>query len=399
MGERSRGRTFTVLLMKNFFVLALTLGALAIFLFAAGVGAQIPERTRLTPPASPSPSPSPNQKAADPEPTPPDDVDDADIVRVSSTLVVVPVSVIDAAGQPVLGLTVPDFKIEEQGKAQEITQIGNPEQVPLDIALMIDVSSSTSRKFDFELQAATRFLKQVLKAGDRASVFTIDMDPKMVQPLSSAELASAALLNLRAPVTSTGTAYYDAVHNAAKYLADNTPANHHRVIVVISDGDDNFSAEIRDTEIASFQTQPDPSVPGSMDPKARSAASQKKRLELHERLQGDVLRDVQRADISFYSINPSGSSVWLNLTGMRGQKGMELVANGTGGTTFLPNKIEDLDQVFRQLTAELRAQYLLQYYSSDESSADGKFLTIKVQVPQKATLKVRARSGYYVKRK
>ncbi|MEO6393164.1 MAG: VWA domain-containing protein, partial [Pyrinomonadaceae bacterium] len=332
--------------------------------------------------------------------TPPDDIDDADIVRVSSTLVVVPVSVIDAAGQPVLGLTVPDFRMEEQGKAQEITQIGNPEQVPLDIALLIDVSSSTSKKFDFELQAATRFLKQVLKPGDRAAVFAVEMEPRLVQPLASADVASAQLLGLRAPETPVPTAFYDGVRNAAKYLTDNTPSNHHRVIVVISDGDDNFSLEIRDVAIADFQNRTDPPTTPPQDPKkARIDASEKRQKLLHDRAQADVLREVQRADISVYSINPSGTSVWLNQSGLRAQKGMELISEGTGGTSFLPNKVEDLDQVFRQITAELRAQYLLQYYSSDESSADGKFLTIKVQVPQKATLRVRARSGYYVKRK
>ena len=54
----------------------------------------------------------------------------------------VPVSVTDANGQPVLGLKAADFRIEEDGRSQEIAQIGDPEQVPLDIALLIDVSGS-----------------------------------------------------------------------------------------------------------------------------------------------------------------------------------------------------------------------------------------------------------------
>src|SRR5215213_7995024 len=74
-----------------------------------------------------------------PTPKPPRD-DEYEVVRVTSNLVVVPVSVTDAAGQPLLGLKATDFRLEEEGRAQEIAEIGDPEQVPLDIAVLIDVS-------------------------------------------------------------------------------------------------------------------------------------------------------------------------------------------------------------------------------------------------------------------
>jgi Ca-activated chloride channel family protein len=382
--------------MKIFLAPALTVAALVLLLTTGGVTAQDPTRNRLAPPA-PSASPAASPAAtptASPEPTPPD-VDDADVVRVTSTLVVVPVSVTDASGQPVMGLTVPDFHLDEQGKAQEISHIGNAEEVPLDIALLIDVTSSVSKKFDFELQAATRFLKSVMKPGDRAAIYAIEMETRLVQPLASAEVASTQILTLRAPTTAVPTPFYDAVRGAAKYLADNTPQNHHRVVVVISDGDDNFSTEIRDSAIADYQN----GTPAASDPDSKLTPSQKRQQKMHDRAQEDVLRQVQRADVTFYSINPTGTSVWLNNIGVRAQKGMQMIADGTGGNSFLPNKIEDLDQVFRQISAELRAQYLLQYYSSDETSPEGRFLTIKVEVPKQPVLKVRSRSGYYVKRK
>lgn len=377
--------------MKTFLVPAFALCALAIFLPERSVWGQIPGGNHMVPPA-PATKPSPT-----PEPTPPID-DDGDVVRVSSTLVVVPVSVTDSTGQPVQGLTVPDFRLDEAGKPQEIAQIGNAEEVPLDIALLVDVTSSVSKKFDFELQAATRFLKQVLRANDRAAIFAIEMDPRLAQPLSPAEAASAALLNLKAPTTAVPTPFYDAVRNAANYLVQNTPANHHRVVVVISDGDDNFSRDVKDTEIAVYQNQTGTENNSPQDRQARSVQLEKQRQALHSRAQAEVLGEVQKADVTFYSINPTGTAVWLNGPGVRAQKGMELIAEGTGGTAFLPNRVDDLDQVFRQIAAELRAQYLLQYYSSDETSPNGKFLPIKVHVPQRAELKVRARSGYYVKR-
>src|SRR5207253_1482143 len=98
------------------------------------------------PPVMPTPRPKPS-----PSPTPAGAEDnDVEVLRVTSNLVMVPVSVIDAGGQPVLGLKQSDFAIEEEGRAQEIAQIGDPDQVPLDIALLFDVSSSVSERYKFQ---------------------------------------------------------------------------------------------------------------------------------------------------------------------------------------------------------------------------------------------------------
>ena len=69
-----------------------------------------------------------------------------------------------------------------------------------------------------------------------------------------------------------------------------------------------------------------------------------------------------------------------------------------GGEVHFNEKLEDLDAVFRRIAAELRSQYLLQYYSKSEA-AGGTYLPISVQVPKQSELKIRARQGYYVKRK
>ena len=73
---------------------------------------------------------------------------------------------------------------------------------------------------------------------------------------------------------------------------------------------------------------------------------------------------------------------------------MEAMSSETGGKAFVPEKISDLEAVFRQIAEELQAQYLLGYYSTDER-VDGGFRQIKVQVPKRRDLRVRARQGYY----
>jgi Ca-activated chloride channel family protein len=373
--------------MRNVFVLALVTATLALLLSGVKAGGQTPA-TAPQPQATPSPQPSQ---------TPDDIIDDVETVRVESNLVVVPVSVIDASGQPVQGLTATDFRLFEEGHPQEITQVGSPDQVPLEIAILFDVSSSVSKLFEFEQQAATRFLKQVLKSADKAAVFAIDQDSRLEQELATADVATAKLMTLKAATGPKPTAFYDTVVAAARYLAQNTPERHRRVIVVISDGEDNFSKNMRETEIAVRQADAAEDT-GKETLQKRKERLEARRAELHTKAQAEVLREVQRADVVFYSINPSGESLRLNKISQRAQDGMQKLADETGGTAFAPNKIEDLEAVFRQIAAELRAQYLLQYYSTDESP-DGRYLRLKVSTPAQPQHRVRARQGYYVKRK
>ncbi len=154
---------------------ALLLAVLALFSVVSTSSGQV---LRDMPPPPPPPTPKPT-----PIPTPvPLKDEDFDVIRVNSSLVMVPVSVVDAAGEPVHGLQIGDFRLDEEGKTQEITQIGNPDQVPLDIAILFDVSSSVSQRgfFEFQQKAAASFLKQVMKPVDRAAVFTIKDQPAMV---------------------------------------------------------------------------------------------------------------------------------------------------------------------------------------------------------------------------
>src|SRR5256885_1937797 len=249
---------------------ALVISALALF-FGAAIFFNPPALAQKLkqlppPPAAPRLKPKPTPTPA-PTPEP-----EYEVIRVSSNLVVVPVSVTDPQGQPVLGLKQTDFHIEEDGHPQEIAQLGDPEQVPLDIALLIDVSSSVTERFAFEEQAATRFLKQVLRPTDHATVYAIDRTPRLEQARSTADIATARLMSIKA---ATGS---------------------------------------------------------------------------------------------------------------------------TGGTPFVPEKLADLDAVFSRILNELRAQYLLQYYSNNKS-AGNQFRRITVTTPTQTQLRVRAREGYYPKAK
>lgn len=374
-----------ILVWGKLFRPAFLLGVLALCLFSVNVSGQQTIRDLPPPPAMPTPKPKPT-----PVPKPPSE-EVLDVVRVTSNLVMVPVSVTDETGQAVQGLKIGDFRLEEEGRPQEIAEMGDPEQVPLDIALLFDVSSSVSQKgfYQFQQDAAAAFLKQVMKPADKAAIFTITGEPTLVQPLTSAATAAAKVVSIPAAVTSVPTAFYDTVTAAATYLRENSPGRHRRVIIVISDGDDNFSNSIKDLSVAEVRAN----LRGQATATSALVALQEK----HRRAVQDVQREVQSADVTFYSVNPGGPSVKMNQISMRAQNGMKLIADATGGTAFLPDAEADLERVFRQVAAELRGQYLLQYYANADAPA-GQFRRIQVTVPPRPAVRVRSRQGYYPKK-
>lgn len=369
----------------TYFSPALLVGVLALSFFA---GPALAQRLRELPPAPPSPRYKPKPTPT-PKPTP---EEPPEVLRITSNLVVVPVSVVDDKGQPVHGLQVNDFRLDEAGVRQQITEIGDPEQVPLDIALLFDISSSVSEKgfFAFQQKAAASFLRQVLRPADQAAVFTIGAQPILVAPLASAESTAATLVKIPAADVAVPTAFYDTVMAAAQYLMANSSTGRRRVIMVITDGDDNFSRIVQNLMVAEANA----TMKGEVTPAASHVALQAR----HRAAVIEVQRLLQQADATFYSINPGGPSIHLNQMSMRAESGMESMASATGGRAFLPDSDKDLERVFNEVAAELRGQYLLQYYSNSQLPS-GQFRPITVVVPPRPGVRVRARQGFYPKNK
>ena len=180
------------------------------------------------------------------------------------------------------------------------------------------------------------------------------MTPKMVKArTTSSNEAIAGIMSIE-PLKEV-TAFFDSIVEAAHYLDKTAEPGSRRVLVVISDGEENFS----------------------------------KRHNLI-----DALRELQKKDCLFYSINPSGGGIRLNQISLKGQSILEAMAAQTGGQAFNLAKIEELESIFRQIAEELQAQYLFGYYSADERN-NGGFKRISVRAPKRPNLRIRTRQGYY----
>lgn len=332
------------------------------------------------------------------------------VIKVESRLVVVPVSVVNPNGDPVTGLKAGDFRIAEENRPQVIESLGTAEDVPLEIALLFDVSASTDAMFKFQQETAAKFLADVLRADDRATIISVGQEPVLVQ---GRDTSAKSISGVSAIIPKKeATAFFDSVRFAADYLKTNSPSGRRRVVVVISDGEDNFSEGVqraqRNAERKVVDNQPDPEYKrlNRLVVQAQQSAKQSERVR--------VLKALQDADVVHYSINPGGSSYKLNVISQFGQENMQQFANETGGTAFLPKFLpvdtkdtlqntgnmrkntEILERIFRQLASELRAQYLVQYYSDNEFP-NNKYVRLSVGLQNPANFKVRAREGYYVK--
>jgi Ca-activated chloride channel family protein len=277
----------------------------------------------------------------------------AGTIRISTGLVLIPVSVTDSAGQAVKNLHLEDFTILENGHPVTVEHLGEPGLTRLEMVLAFDVTGSTRPRFDFEQRAAASFLKTIFRPKDGVTMMGIASKPKIL--MSRTESLISALDGLeRLLPEGAATAFFDSIIAASQLFTGPTVEETRRVLIVLSDGEDNFSAQ---------------KLP-------------------------EALRAVQVSDCIFYSINPGGGSIRLNRVSQRGQEGMEALAAQTGGTAFLAEKLEDLVNIYGRIAAELQAQYLLSYYSPDARNDDG-FRSIKVTVSQRPELRVRARQGYY----
>src|SRR6266481_5352781 len=320
---------------------------------AADAKSQAPTSSQSTPPKQ-----EPAQKS------------DRTIISVVN-LVDVLFTVLNRRNKLVPELDKADFKIWDDKAPQEIRYFSKQTDLPLRIGMLLDTSNSIRDRLKFEQDASINFLFSVLRRNkDEAFVMTFDDEPQIVQPFTSDTGA------LRDQITMTraggGTAIYDAIYEACvKQLSHpprppgDQPDVVRRVMILISDGDDNLSNHTRSEAIEMAQrysvviysTSTQWIQPSQTDPD--KAANRKTHLTEGDR----ILQDL---------------------------------AEETGGRAFFPYHVDDLDQSFQDIGDELRNQYSIAYIPNNYQ-LDGKYHRIRIEVPDHKGYQVRARRGYFAK--
>jgi Ca-activated chloride channel family protein len=281
-------------------------------------------------------------------PTPDEDAGE-EVVRISSNLVPLPASVVDAQGRAVADLKVEDFELLVDGKAEPIGEVSRAE-TPVSIALLFDNSSSQVAGREFERQAGIRFLKSVIRPVDRAAVFSISTVPELSHPLTNDVRALVRTIESFKTPEAAATALFDTVAMAAEYLK---PQRTRKVIVIISDGTDTVSDLGFD----------------------------------------ETLAQVVADDCQVYAVR-TGNSESANLHDLAGARRLEEYAAQTGGAVYVPRTHDELSAAFKQIATDLSQQYVLTYYPSGDLR-DGRFRPFTLNVKTRPGLRVRTRKGYY----
>jgi len=271
-------------------------------------------------------------------------------IPVSVNEVYLVFAVTDKHGHFIRDLQQSQFALLDDHKAPaQVYSFTQQTNLPLRVGILIDTSTSIRSRFQFEQQAATSFLLQIVRpASDKAFVEGFDVTPDYRQDwTNNIDSLTAGIQGLR---PGGGTALYDAIYSGCrdKLLTARGQEPVRKAIVLVSDGDDNQS---------------------------------------HAYLE-DAIKECQRADTNIYAISTNVSP-----SRDRGDDILEKMAVATGGKAFFPTRIEDMPNSFAEIQDELRSQYALVYNPAD-LKADGAFRTIYLYCLDRR-FTVRVREGYF----
>lgn len=296
------------------------------------------------------------------KPTPPGE-EAGDVVKLSSELVVLDVTVTDPKNQPVADLDKDQFVVFENDVKQEIAFFAR-EEYPASIGLLLDTSGSMKKKLPKVIAAAKSLIRQ---SHPQDEFFLVEFkgDAELVEDFTEdVRLIEEALDSL---VASGQTALLDALYLSVEH-AQSKGKHRRKAIIVVSDGEERDSYYKRDQVL-------------------------------------DALRqsDVQVFAIGFpeglgeYAIFHQTESRRLSSQEKKARKLLEDISRISGGRAFFPESLDELDAIAQTIARELRTQYVIGYYPT-APQRDGTWRAVRVEVvpdKQRGKLIARTRSGYY----
>jgi VWFA-related protein len=303
-------------------------------------------------PAIPSTQQPPATTSAQQPGTQPNPDQPTETIKVQVNEVNLIFTVTDKKGKFITGLKRENFGLLDDGRPPlAVLRFTQQTNLPLRVGIMLDTSSSIRQRFQFEQDSAIEFLLQILHRDDRAFVEGFDIQTDLAQDFTNnVDLLNQGIRKLR---PGGGTALFDALYKTCKdqMLPLQETGAVRRALILVSDGDDNYS-----------------------------------RVE-----ESDAIKMCQRADTIVYTISTN-----ISPSKDKGDDVLKQISEATGGQPFYPIKLEDVAIGFRNIEEELRSQYHLVYRPAN-LKMDGSFRTIYLQATD-PRFHVRAQKGYFAPR-
>jgi Ca-activated chloride channel family protein len=318
----------------------------------------------------PAAKPRAEQQKARPEARPQtkdDDVASGDeTVRLGTELVSLLFSAVDRNNRVVGDVRQEDISVLEDGRPQQVFTFKREASLPINVAILMDLSGSQEHTFPQEKMAAGSFLRSIIRPNkDAAAILTFQDDVELVQGLSSRiDTLTRAFDDIQysrrfgtGTARRQATALYDAIFIAAdevlardEHRAASDDQVTRQAIILLTDGVDNASSRKLD----------------------------------------EAISRAQRAGVVVYSI---GIGDRFRFEGVR-EDVLRRISDETGGRAYFPQGPDELMDDFRQIENEMRSQYLLAY-SPTNTARDGSFRRIEVRITGRSDVRLVHRRGYY----
>jgi VWFA-related protein len=324
----------------------------------------------------------------------PEEVDEGDVIRVDTTLVTIPVTVMDRNGKYIPNLRQQDFHIYEDGVEQQIAYFASVEK-PFTVALVLDTSGSTRFRIDEIQNAAIAFVNQ-LRPDDRVMVVSFDDEINILsEPTNNRFALQRAILNAQ---PGQGTRLYDVVDFIMNQRFNRIEGR--KAIVLFTDGVDttsrnaSYSSNVRDAEeldalIYPVQYDTFNDMGGSSQGSTWPSSRRRSRPPI-------ILQ--WPFPLPFPMPGGGGGGGGGNVPGSspedyeRADEYLGELARKTGARTYRADSLGNLTQSFALIAEELRRQYSLGYYPRKTAQAgQRRQLAVRVNQPN---MVVRARDSY-----
>ena len=381
--KRQAGKTRPLVLL--FLVMAVSLSLLDLQIVEA-------QKKRATPQRASQAKPKPAQKprtaleemeAPPPVPTlkkqPEQEVSPGDVVSVDTTEVMFPVTVRDSSGRLVNDLTRNDFRVFEDNAPQPLSDLAL-RQVPVDVVLMVDASSSVASNLDDFRRAAQGFAAK-LEADDRISLIKFDDRVELLQDWTKSRFQLQRALNRIEP--GMYTRFNDALLLASREQFGAPALKSRRAVIVLSDGLDNGqgTTSLEAALQALIKAQVTAYIVSNTE-----ISRQTKRAEL------DTLLGGTESSIRFNQVNIDRLRLGLQALD-RSEENLAQLARATGGRLYKPQTFDALESTYAEVAEELRHQYAL-YFTPLNKARDGSFRRVRVETSNPA-FRPATRVGYF----
>ncbi len=326
----------------------------------------------------------------DETPSGPEEVDAGDIIKVNTTLIAIPVSVMDRDGRYVPNLQKEEFRIWEDGVEQEVAFFQSVDK-PFSVVLMLDTSPSTQFRLEDIQDAAISFVNQ-LRPDDKVMVVSFNDDIKILSEFTTDR--SKLRRAIERARTDDGTRLYDAVDMVINQQLSRIQGR--KAIVLFTDGVDTTSRrasyqsnvmDAQELDALIYPVQYDTSRDMSVQNYPPMGGS----IDIFGQILGGIFGGGRRRGGGGGGGYPRGRGTQRDDYDLANYYLQEL-ANSTGGREYHADSLQNMSSAFANVAEELRRQYSIGYYPKRPPQA-GQRRQIRVRARQ-PNLAVRARDSY-----